>query len=120
MCFVCIYYFVLICFGLTLCYFFFFFSSRRRHTRCALVTGVQTCALPISPVSQPQRFRGIPARPLSTGAAPPHYLTFNPGDRAGGCIATEWLWRTVADRSCAGTVGSSGLHGWSATGSSCR
>src|SRR3546814_2241359 len=26
---------------------FFFFSSRRRHTRCALVTGVQTCALPI-------------------------------------------------------------------------
>src|SRR3546814_18818195 len=28
--------------------FYFFFSSRRRHTRCALVTGVQTCALPIS------------------------------------------------------------------------
>src|SRR3546814_1386844 len=28
--------------------FVFFFSSRRRHTRCALVTGVQTCALPIS------------------------------------------------------------------------
>src|SRR3546814_8667904 len=28
---------------------FFFFSSRRRHTRCALVTGAQTCALPISP-----------------------------------------------------------------------
>src|SRR3546814_6649944 len=27
----------------------FFFSSRSRHTRCALVTGVQTCALPISP-----------------------------------------------------------------------
>src|SRR3546814_19672201 len=31
-----------VCFDL-----FFFFSSRRRHTRCALVTGVQTCALPI-------------------------------------------------------------------------
>src|SRR3546814_9196477 len=29
--------------------FVFFFSSRRRHTRCALVTGVQTCALPICP-----------------------------------------------------------------------
>src|SRR6059058_2664570 len=28
--------------------FFFFFSSRRRHTRCRYVTGVQTCALPIS------------------------------------------------------------------------
>src|SRR3546814_10212403 len=35
--------YLLLCFGL-----FFFFSSRRRHTRCALVTGVQTCALPIS------------------------------------------------------------------------
>src|SRR3546814_4748994 len=34
-----------------LCHFsvLFFFSSRRRHTRCALVTGVQTCALPIYP-----------------------------------------------------------------------
>src|SRR3546814_2192989 len=31
-----------------LIFVFFFFSSRRRHTRCALVTGVQTCALPIS------------------------------------------------------------------------
>src|SRR3546814_8764105 len=31
--------------SLLLC--FVFFSSRRRHTRCALVTGVQTCALPI-------------------------------------------------------------------------
>src|SRR3546814_6559547 len=30
------------------CCSIFFFSSRRRHTRCALVTGVQTCALPIS------------------------------------------------------------------------
>src|SRR3546814_20580413 len=29
------------------CFSYFFFSSRRRHTRCALVTGVQTCALPI-------------------------------------------------------------------------
>src|SRR3546814_9535685 len=29
-------------------FLFFFVSSRRRHTRCALVTGVQTCALPIS------------------------------------------------------------------------
>src|SRR3546814_1327113 len=31
-------------------YLLFFFSSRRRHTRCALVTGVQTCALPICPL----------------------------------------------------------------------
>src|SRR3546814_9071818 len=34
-----------------LLFFSFFFSSRRRHTRCALVTGVQTCALPISPAA---------------------------------------------------------------------
>src|SRR3546814_9540256 len=34
----CSYWLVVVC---------FFFSSRRRHTRCALVTGVQTCALPI-------------------------------------------------------------------------
>src|SRR3546814_1533118 len=33
------------CLYLVICTFFF--SSRRRHTRCALVTGVQTCALPI-------------------------------------------------------------------------
>src|SRR3546814_6417477 len=40
------------CFSMSITYViffvvFFFFSSRRRHTRCALVTGVQTCALPI-------------------------------------------------------------------------
>src|SRR3546814_9747165 len=31
----------------SVCFSDLFFSSRRRHTRCALVTGVQTCALPI-------------------------------------------------------------------------
>src|SRR3546814_5820162 len=31
------------------CFFVCFVSSRRRHTRCAVVTGVQTCALPIYP-----------------------------------------------------------------------
>src|SRR3546814_6732353 len=35
--------------------FFFFFSIRRRHTICALVTGVQTCALPILAVSRSDR-----------------------------------------------------------------
>src|SRR3546814_18909984 len=36
-------------YAVVLCFFFFFvfFSCKRRHTRCALVTGVQTCALPI-------------------------------------------------------------------------
>src|SRR3546814_5745946 len=39
------FFFVLLC--TYVFFFFFFFSSRIRHTRCALVTGVQTCALPI-------------------------------------------------------------------------
>src|SRR3546814_2479458 len=42
--------FCVVCFTYFVCVYlacFFFFSSRRRHTRCALVTGVQTCALPI-------------------------------------------------------------------------
>src|SRR3546814_5507809 len=34
------------------------FSSRRRHTRCALVTGVQTCALPIDPRQQEKGVNG--------------------------------------------------------------
>src|SRR3546814_3481931 len=44
----------------------FFFSSRRRHTRCALVTGVQTCALPICTthllglLSADKRLRSLP------------------------------------------------------------
>src|SRR3546814_19660574 len=42
-------------------FIFFFFSSRRRHTRCALVTGVQTCALPIS-------LRSVPNRSVSDAA----------------------------------------------------
>src|SRR3546814_17849234 len=42
----------------------FFFSSRRRHTRCALVTGVQTCALPIYTRFLDAGFRGLkPASP---------------------------------------------------------
>src|SRR3546814_3783330 len=35
------------------CLKYFVFSSRRRHTSCALLTGVQTCALPISPMMAP-------------------------------------------------------------------
>src|SRR3546814_5235260 len=38
---------------------FFFFSSRRRHTRCALVTGVQTCALPISKLRTDEGLREV-------------------------------------------------------------
>src|SRR3546814_20923170 len=46
---------------------FFFCSSRRRHTRCALVTGVQTCALPITRgIDDLRRFH-----PLRQPAQPP-------------------------------------------------
>src|SRR3546814_4527338 len=37
----------------------FFFSSRRRHTRCALVTGVQTCALPICKILVAEGAEGV-------------------------------------------------------------
>src|SRR3546814_1535227 len=50
---------------------FFFFSSRRRHTRCALVTGVQTCALPISFHS---RFSGAGLSAMFAPRKPRHPL----------------------------------------------
>src|SRR3546814_15420364 len=58
----------------------FFFSSRRRHTRCALVTGVQTCALPISSAYQlrPKSRGSIRLASPDPGAAPlidPCYLS---------------------------------------------
>src|SRR3546814_10037169 len=59
----------------------FFFSSRRRHTRCALVTGVQTCALPIlldcdgdfgsvteGAVKEAQQRAGLPATGIADAA----------------------------------------------------
>src|SRR3546814_4117154 len=56
----------------------FFFSSRRRHTRCALVTGVQTCALPICEIAGPER----PALAPALAAARFHVL--DPRMLAGG------------------------------------
>src|SRR3546814_4350588 len=57
----------------------FFFSSRRRHTRCALVTGVQTCALPIY---TPMRI--TPFRLVHMGG-----LHFLESCRAGGAYAAR-------------------------------
>src|SRR3546814_7137983 len=48
---------------------FFFFSSRRRHTRCALVTGVQTCALPILIILR-RDDSGRPAVPVDSRGLP--------------------------------------------------
>src|SRR3546814_7887261 len=49
---------------------FFFFSSRRRHTRCALVTGVQTCALPIYSVPSISRISALWICPHTTPSTP--------------------------------------------------
>src|SRR3546814_9191896 len=52
------------------CFFVcFFFSSRRRHTRCALVTGVQTCALPIFEAPKPAAESPKPAATAGVGFA---------------------------------------------------
>src|SRR3546814_1714772 len=45
--------FVLVVILVLVFFCYFFFSSRRRHTRCALVTGVQTCALLICRAGRP-------------------------------------------------------------------
>src|SRR3546814_5621076 len=55
----------------------FFFSSRRRHTMCALVTGFQTCALPISVLGA-----FLMCTPLILGTQPPLYFS----DHILGCI----------------------------------
>src|SRR3546814_5815622 len=48
-----------------LCFWYlFFFSSRRRHTSCALVTGVQTCALPINVAAADLRGAGLDVAPI--------------------------------------------------------
>src|SRR3546814_2253367 len=52
--------------------FSLFLSSRRRHTRCALVTGVQTCALPISFDPNLSRIPG------ALGAHNWHPMSYNP------------------------------------------
>src|SRR3546814_2710350 len=57
-----------------------FFSSRRRHTRCALVTGVQTCALPISG-KQPH---SVKVRRLDTNEEITVSLTDAPAVKPGG------------------------------------
>src|SRR3546814_4253922 len=74
----------------------FFFSSRRRHTRCALVTGVQTCALPIFELalvrSQP-RARAPPfvsSLSHSSASLPPPDMTSRSEERRVGkeCVST--------------------------------
>src|SRR3546814_1374968 len=70
----------------SLCVLFVFFcSSRRRHTRCALVTGVQTCALPISSPSSFAR-TGCAGR---TGVNPHDDKAGCAGARAMSCVPKD-------------------------------
>src|SRR3546814_19925865 len=80
-----------------------FFSSRRRHTRCALVTGVQTCALPISS----GRARNRAGRGAQ-GSGGDRASSTTGGVRA--CDHVSWLSRYV-DRGAIG--GASGRRLWS-------
>src|SRR3546814_4507389 len=83
-------------------FYMFFFSSRRRHTRCALVTGVQTCALPISGRGLCAiLFRAPPDRRCHARGQSSHCRHFEsaraiPG--AGG----GWSLEPVASQRCAG------------------
>src|SRR3546814_19382956 len=81
----------------------FFLSSRRRHTRCALVTGVQTCALPIS-----LRCGGAaPWTALGCVAAGRHRLVADPcpGWGRGGQRTDDYQKTTHAERASQGYIG---------------
>src|SRR3546814_2618272 len=89
-------YVLTICLMITLFYvffvLFFFFSSRRRHTRCALVTGVQTCALPICSIG-----RGVVIRTCDRSIhqprpnSNPSLWTFKPQSRKRDCVQSSAL-----------------------------
>src|SRR3546814_9527679 len=74
--------------------FFFFFSSRRRHTICALVTGVQTVALPISRPRPAAASSSPSADPLSrdgTDGAVPSGAAFSFEPVAAGAIGDRMI-----------------------------
>src|SRR3546814_1251690 len=75
----------------------FFFASRRRHTRCALVTGVQTCALPIS--RDGERDTAVRAEPGRAGPRPAA-VRHGVGNAEANCRRRERalcpLWRGLA------------------------
>src|SRR3546814_2932995 len=74
------------------CSDFFFFSSRRRHTICALVTGVQTCALPIFSAERVKRNR-IEARSADMIVLADSFYDMNTWDLDGRPESTRREWR---------------------------
>src|SRR3546814_10465439 len=80
-------------------YLFFFFSSRRRHTSCALVTGVQTCALPIyQRLGRWQVIVGKTKTPKPVFAAQVTGVTFNPWWEIPESIVAESVGKLVRTR----------------------
>src|SRR3546814_10683912 len=79
--------------------FVFFFSSRRRHTRCALVTGVQTCALPIlfAPVAPADGVAETPRLALD--------LVGREGRKGGFAAAPQRLEAPVVGKTVVGKIG---------------
>src|SRR3546814_10223755 len=94
-----------------LCTFFYFFlSSRRRHTRCALVPGLQTCALPIL-------LSDFSANPFTTVGQPNtllgnRFFIFNSGlFVVGTALLTYFLLATVAQTAHEGEVLGTRING---------
>src|SRR3546814_19835007 len=88
---------------------FFLFSSRRRHTRCALVTGVQTCALPFfqgevgAPVTVRLRADRLIVEDQGPGIAAhdlPHVFQPRFRSRDGGTGMGLYIAQTLAKRFC--------------------
>src|SRR3546814_2093932 len=74
----------------------FFFSSRRRHTRCALVTGVQTCALPISAIVKANAAMGVVAPRFILDQALQQLGRLRDGDVAGKTLVASIARRSTA------------------------
>src|SRR3546814_5268503 len=87
----------------------FFFSSRRRHTRCALVTGVQTCALPIyrfQPGDVEYCFDRTPLGQWLLEHATDYGFELSfPWKNIQGVTWEPWHWRWVGRRSAERRVG---------------
>src|SRR3546814_3090777 len=100
----------------------FFFSSRRRHTRCALVTGVQTCALPIFLLTHSDAGNRTCAgrRIVRWSEKPLGFLIFRSPELSAWPLEADWLAGSAAAgeaRSEERRVGtecvSTGRHRWS-------
>src|SRR3546814_394294 len=84
----------------------FFFSSRRRHTRCALVTGVQTCALPITEAPAKGTKLILDGQVYDLVSASPHV-------RRDGSVGRILTWHSACARCGDDFIVTTGLRGHS-------